>query len=261
MFSLLGIYVLDADVAVSSGSVIDALSRVGVSEEAVRSTLARMARRGLLARQREGRQVYLALTPRAARVLEDGHGRVWKTGAVNRQWDGTWTVVTFSLPDDRRRTRHELRSRLVWEGFGPLRSGQWIAAGARDVAGIVRELDLGDHVQVLAARSAPPTTDGWLVGHAFDTAAIARRYRAFVARWDVPHPLPHLPDDLARQLVLHTDWLQVVRQDPHLPAQHLPGDWPAIRADEVFRELATAYLATAASIAAEVIVTVVRRTG
>ena len=253
MLSFLGVYVLGAGVAVSSGSVIDVFNRVGVSEEAVRSTLARMVKRGLLTRQREGRRVYVGLTDRASDVLEDGQARVWKTGAVNRNWDGTWTVVSFSLPDTRRRERHELRSRLVWEGFGPLHNGQWIAAGPRPVDAVVAELGLDDHVTVLSARAIAPSADRDLVTRAFDTNAIAARYRAFVDRWGARAPLPGLPDDLARQLVLHTDWLQLVRQDPHLPAQLLPVDWPAIRADEIFRELAGAYDASSAAIAEAVL--------
>lgn len=46
---------------------------------------------------------------------------------------------------------------------------------------------------------------------------------------------------LARQLLLHTDWLRLIRQDPHLPVEHLPRDWPAIRAEQVFSTLARAY--------------------
>ncbi|SEF88869.1 phenylacetic acid degradation operon negative regulatory protein [Nonomuraea solani] len=241
MFSFLGIYVLGRGVAVYSGSVIDVFARLGLSEEAVRSTLTRMAKRGLLARHRRGRKTYFGLTAYAAEVLEDGRRRVWETGAVNRDWDGTWTLVGFSLPDSRRSTRHDLRSQLVWAGFGPLLGGMWIAPGAKDVSAMVAALGLHDHVTVLAARALKPTESADLVGRAFDTEQIAGRYRAFLDRWDTPRPLPSLPDDLARQLLLHTDWLQLVRQDPHLPAEHLPPDWPAIRAEQVFRSLARAY--------------------
>ncbi|MFC6084217.1 PaaX family transcriptional regulator [Sphaerisporangium aureirubrum] len=241
MFSFLGLYVLGRDVAVYSGSVIDVFARLGVSEEAVRSTLARMVKRNLLARHRRGRRVYFGLTPHAAEILADGRRRVWETGAVNRGWDGTWTLVGFSLPDSRRSTRHDLRSRLVWGGFGLLQSGLWIAPGERDVTGILASLELGDHVTVLTARAFKPTEAADLVSKAFDIEQIARRYRAFLAQWDVPRPLSSAPDDLARQLLLHTDWLQLVRQDPHLPTEHLPGDWPAIRAEQVFHTLAHEY--------------------
>ncbi|KAB8172883.1 PaaX family transcriptional regulator [Microbispora catharanthi] len=253
MFSFLGIYVLHRDIAVYSGSVIDVFARLGVSEEAVRSTLARMVKRNLLARHRQGRKVYFGLTPHAVEVLEDGRKRVWETGAVNRDWDGTWTLVGFSIPDSRRSTRHDLRSRLIWNGFGLLQSGLWIAPGVQDVTDVLASLDLGDHVTVLTARAFTPTEAADLVGKAFDIEQIAARYRAFLAQWDVPRPFPGAPDDLARQLLLHTDWLQLVRQDPHLPAEHLPRDWPAIQAEQTFQTLAQRYEPPAAELAATVL--------
>lgn len=251
MLSFLGLHVVERDTAVYSGSVIDVFARVGISEEAVRSTLTRMVNRGLLARHRRGRRVYFGLTSRAAAVLEDGKRRVWRTGAVNRDWDGNWTLVGFSLPDSRRSDRHDLRSRLVWAGFGPLQNGLWIAPGIKDVAALVE--DLGDHVNVFTARHTKPTESADLVHRAFDVAAIATRYHAFLSRWEPAAPLPALPDDLARQLVLHTDWLQLVRQDPHLPAEHLAADWPAIRAEQLFHRLATRYQETGGALATEVL--------
>lgn len=253
MFSFLGIYVLHRDVAVYSGSVIDVFARLDVSEEAVRSTLARMVKRNLLTRHRQGRKVYFGLTSHAVEVLGDGRRRVWETGAVNRDWDGTWTVVGFSLPDSRRSTRHDLRSRLIWNGFGLLQNGLWIAPGKKDVTDVIASLELGDHVTVLTASAFKPTEAADLVRKAFDIERIAGRYRAFLTQWDVPRPLPGAPDDLARQLLLHTDWLQLVRQDPHLPAEHLPPDWPAIRAEQVFQALAREYETRAAEHAAAVL--------
>jgi phenylacetic acid degradation operon negative regulatory protein len=250
MLSFLGIYALGRDTAIYSGSIIDVFERIDVSEEAVRSTLSRMAKRDLLVRHRRGRKVYVALTPRATAVLEDGHRRIWQTGAVNRSWNGSWTLVGFSLPDSRRNERHDLRSQLVWAGFGPLQNGLWIAPGEVDVVPIIEELGLRDAVTVMTAQTAKPTEAADLVDKAFDVAAIAARYDAFLRRWDTPGPAAEARDDLARQLMLHTDWLQLVRQDPHLPAEHLPDGWPAIRAEKVFHALADRYQPSAAEIAA-----------
>ncbi|MGP4016571.1 PaaX family transcriptional regulator [Saccharopolyspora sp. 5N708] len=246
MLSFLGIYVLGRGTAVYSGSIIDVFERVGVSEEAVRSTLTRMTNRGLLTRHRRGRRVYFGLTPHATGVLEDGERRIKDTGAVNRDWDGNWTLVSFSLPDSRRSDRHDLRSQLIWAGFGMLQNGLWIAPGIKDAASIVADLGLAENVTVFTAQQAEPTESADLVRRAFDTEAIATRYRAFLTRWDTPRPLPSAPDDLARQLVLHTDWLQLVRQDPHLPAEHLAPDWPAIQAERLFRKLERRYRPKAA---------------
>ncbi|WP_238412015.1 PaaX family transcriptional regulator [Saccharothrix deserti] len=253
MLSFLGLYLLDRDTAVYSGSVIDVFDRVGVSEEAVRSTLTRMVGRGLLTRQRLGRRVYFGLTGHATDVLRDGRRRIRETGAVNRAWDGTWTLVGFSLPDTRRGDRHDLRSQLLWAGFGMLQSGLWIAPGVRDAAGIVERLGLAANVTVFTAQHTKPTEAADLVHRVFDTEAIAARYHAFIARWETTDPLPALSDDLARQLVLHADWLQLMRQDPHLPVRLLDGDWPAIRAENLFHALDTRYHDTASALAADVI--------
>ncbi|MCO6003674.1 PaaX family transcriptional regulator [Actinoallomurus purpureus] len=240
MLSFFGIHVLGRQVALSSASIIDVLARAGVGEDAVRSTLTRMVRRDLLERHRRGRKMYFGLTPRAVEVLRDGHRRVWQTGAVNRAWDGTWTIVGFSLPDSWRRERHDLRSRLLWGGFGPLQSGMWAAPGRVDIAALVDGLGLEAHLKAFQGAAVEPTDAARLIDAAFDVAGIARRYQAFLARWDRPEPVAET-DDLARQLLLHTDWLDLVRRDPHLPAEHLPGDWPAVRAEKVFHSLAHRY--------------------
>ncbi|MEV6203273.1 PaaX family transcriptional regulator C-terminal domain-containing protein [Streptomyces sp. NPDC051771] len=242
MLSFFGIHVLGTGTALSSASVIDALARADVGEDAVRSTLTRMVGRGLLDRHRRGRRMYFSLTERAAAVLADGEERVRRTGAVNHAWDGTWTLVGFSLPESWRRERHDLRSRLVWAGFGPLQSGLWAAPGRVDVEPIAAELGLGDRIRAFHGQAAAPTEAGPLLRTAFDLDAIAADYRAFLARWGDDGPASaDARDDLGRQLLLHTDWLELVRRDPFLPAEHLPEQWPAEAAERTFRALSERY--------------------
>jgi phenylacetic acid degradation operon negative regulatory protein len=239
MLSFFGIHVLGRELAVASGSIIEVFARAGITEEAVRSTLGRMVNRGLLERHRRGRKMYFGPTPRAVQVLRDGHDRIWRTGAVNRDWDGQWTLVGFSLPEACRRERHDLRSRLLWGGFGPLQNGLWVAPGGGvDVAALAGDLGVDAQLKVFRGQVAEPTEVREVLEAAFDVPGIAARYRAFLERWDAPEPAPEPADDLARQLLLHTGWLELVRRDPHLPAAHLPEDWPAVRAEEVFRGLA-----------------------
>jgi phenylacetic acid degradation operon negative regulatory protein len=223
---------------VATSSVIDVLDRVGISEHATRSTLSRMARRDLLHRTRSGRQVYVGLTLRSREILRDGEARVWRAGAVNTQWDGTWTLLGFSLPDSWQRQRHALRSRLLWAGFGPLQGGLWIAPSGVDHVGVLGDdLEAGGHLKVFTATAVPPTDVDALVRDAWDIEALAARYREFLHRWEQPSRRPRLPDGLASRLVLRTEWLQVIRRDPRLPVQHLPQDWPAEQAQQLFRGL------------------------
>jgi phenylacetic acid degradation operon negative regulatory protein len=237
LLTFFGGYLLGRGVHIATSSVIDVLDRVGVSEHATRSTLSRMARRDLLHRTRRGRQVYVGLTWRSREILRDGESRVWRAGAVNTQWDGTWTLLGFSLPDSWQRQRHALRSRLLWAGFGPLQGGLWIAPSSVDLRVLGDDLEAGGHLKVFTATATPPTDVDALVRDAWDLGALAARYRGFLERWEEPSRRPRLPDGLASQLVLQTDWLQVIRRDPRLPVQHLPVDWPAEQAQQLFRAL------------------------
>ncbi|MFD0689336.1 PaaX family transcriptional regulator [Actinomadura fibrosa] len=249
MLTYLGNYVLGRDIAVFSGSLIAAFARLGVGEHAVRSTLTRMVGRGLLARHRAGRRMHFGLTARSEAVLRDGEERVWRRGVLNTDWDGCWTVLAFSLPESWQRVRHDLRARLAWAGFGSLGNGTWIAPSRVDVRPIVAGLRLDGRVKVFAGPAEAPTNVPGMLREAFDLEALASGYRAFLARWDRPAPLPHAPDDLARYLWMTTEWLQLVRRDPRLPVEHLPAGWPAVRGQHVLLELRDRYEAPARRLA------------
>jgi phenylacetic acid degradation operon negative regulatory protein len=233
LLTFCAVHVLGREEAVFSGSFVEVLARVDIGEHAARSTLARMTRRGLLMRHRRGKRVYFGLSPRAVAVLADGAERLWRQGAVNRGWDGHWTLLGFSLPETRRADRHLLRSRLLWAGFGMLQNGLWIAPSTVDVERVLGELDVVDHIRVFRGRALAPTDTAEMVRGIWDLESLAARYRQFLDRWDTPHPLPDAADDLTRQLLLLTEWLLLVRNDPHLPLEHLPADWPAVRAEHV----------------------------
>jgi len=239
MLAFFGNHVLEeGDLGVYSGSIIDVLGRVGVGEQAVRSTLTRMVNRGLLQRQREGRKMFFGLTPQATRVLIDGRTRIWEQGAVNDDWDGSWTLLGFSLPDSWKRQRHDLRSRLTWSGFGALYSGLWIAPGEVDVSAVVAELGLTAHVKIFHARAAEVTDIEQMISDTWDLESIAARYVTFDKRWS--DRLGHTPDadPIATRLLLVSEWLRTIRTDPRLPSRHLPPAWPARTAQETFNTVA-----------------------
>ena len=246
LLMLFGDYLLDRELCVFSGSVIDVCGRLGISSHAARSTLTRMVGRGLLRRQRDGRRMYFGLTERSTALLRDGRERIWHAGAVNDQWDGTWTLLSFSLPESWQRQRHDLRSQLAWAGFGPLQGGLWIAPGEVAADQIVSSLGLDAHARVFHSRAGSRTDIGVMVGDAYDLPALAAAYTGFLARWDGPPPLG---DPLAARLTLVAEWLHAIRRDPRVPVEHLPPDWPAVRAQKLFRELESGYEQPARAVA------------
>jgi phenylacetic acid degradation operon negative regulatory protein len=235
VFTLLAEHLLDRDIALCSGSFIEVLGRVGIGEHATRSTLARMVGRGLLERRRHGRKIYFRMTARCVAILENGRRRIWETGAVNTREAEPWTVLMFSLPEDWRRKRYDLRSRLTWAGFGPLQNGVWLAPAEVDVRDIIEELELTAYVRAFELRPVAPTDPAAVIRETFDLNALATRYRDFTTTWA---PAQNgVPDPLVLTLRLSTQWLRIIRDDPRVPVHLLPASWPAIGAQQLFRTL------------------------
>jgi phenylacetic acid degradation operon negative regulatory protein len=252
VFTLLAEHLLERERAVFSGSFIQVLGRLGIGEHATRSTLSRMARRGLLARQRSGKKIYFRMTPRCRAILEDGRERIWHTGAVAIAPAGRWTLLSFSLPDAWQRRRYQLRVRLSWAGLGPLQSGLWLAPSEIDVGPILRELDLLDRVQVFHGEPAPEVDAASVIRRAFDLDALAEGYRVFLAQWGGRRARQEA-DPLSLTLRLSTQWLRTIHDDPRLPLALLPPDWPAIEAQAVFRNLHAAHRLASEAMARELL--------
>jgi phenylacetic acid degradation operon negative regulatory protein len=238
LLTFFGDYALDGDVLVAAGSVLDVLGRVGIGEHAARATLTRMVRRDLLRREVRGRRAYFGPTEHGRRIMLDGRSRVQDGDIVTRHWDGTWTVVGFSMPESWQRERHDLRSRLQWAGFGMVQAGLWVAPRRVDLAVVLEDSELGEYVRAFEAAPVGPTEPARLIAEAYDLPALAARYTGFAARW-TPFDNDGAPpaDPVSRRVVLTTDWLQTVRDDPRLPREFLPGDWPAIHAEMLFRRV------------------------
>src|SRR3989337_3627973 len=100
IFNILGDYVNPAGGTVWTGALLEVLKVLGVGERAARSTLSRMKRNGWLEAHRKGRRSLYQVTPRTRELLEEGTQRLF--GPRPEAWDGTWSVITYSLPGERR---------------------------------------------------------------------------------------------------------------------------------------------------------------
>ena len=235
LLAFLGMHLLWRPIAISGASIVDVFGWLEVGPAATRSLLARMTDRGLLERHKVGRKTYYSLTESGTSLLENGSKKVWR-GVGDADWDGLWTSVAISVPEDSRHLRHRARSRLNWAGFGTTPSGLWVAPRRHDVAAILgsdfAEVDL----TVMVGRVMPPTTDETLVTSAFDLSEISTRYTEFIARWhDIDMSTSSREFAFGTRIRLQAEWLSITRTDPLLPTQLLPNAWPAGDAERLFR--------------------------
>jgi len=240
VFSLFGEYLLGRADPVWVGGLIELLAPFGLSENAVRTALSRMSRKGWLETERRGRRAFYRLSPRGRRLLEEGAERIYHPPR-DEPWDGAWRLVVYSIPEEERELRDRFRKRLAWLGLGSLGGGLWITP--HDVTGpvdaIADELGIRDRVEAFRAEHLGFSDAGRLVSRAWNLEAIEDRYEAFVERFE---PIVNEPPGTAerayvRRLELIHAWREFPLVDPYLPRELLPGDWAGDRAARLFDRL------------------------
>jgi phenylacetic acid degradation operon negative regulatory protein len=108
-------------------ALVTLLGEFGISHQGSRTAISRLVHRGLLEFNRARGTGGYQLTSYADEVIRDGLRRISQFGNSSKDWDGEWTLVTFSIPESQRHLRHMLRTRLRWLGFAPLYNGIWVS--------------------------------------------------------------------------------------------------------------------------------------
>ncbi|AGL19062.1 PaaX family transcriptional regulator C-terminal domain-containing protein [Actinoplanes sp. N902-109] len=239
--TLVADYTLRTRAALPSASIVALLEEAGIGSGAARTAISRLSRSRILESSRDGRHSSYRLTTAAAAELSAGGAWIARFGTRAEPWDGYWTLVSFSFPQEERGRRRALRGQLRWLGFAPLYDALWVSPDAPNP--IVKErlttTTLGAmtmfracHVDLATPANRNPI-DAW------DVAAIARHYDAFIGRWQ-----PMLPRISAGSVAgaaavrARTEIMDAYRLfpviDPELPIELLPAGWPRARARAVF---------------------------
>jgi phenylacetic acid degradation operon negative regulatory protein len=240
LLTLLGDYWWQRTESLPSATLVALLAEFGVSDSAARAALSRLTRRRLLVTSKYGRRTFVRLSDRAAEILDEGARRIFSFGQYTHAWDGMWSLVAFSIPEDNRPARDALRKQLRWLGFAPLYDGIWVAPRdhAKDVADILADLGIST-ATTFRASAVPGIGPDGSPQHAWDLDDLQRRYDDFIAQARTLReralagrisPVEAL---VARTRVMD-EWRAFPALDPDLPRELLPDGWPRSAARELF---------------------------
>ncbi|MFC2005077.1 PaaX family transcriptional regulator C-terminal domain-containing protein [Chloroflexota bacterium] len=246
ILTLYGDYVLPRGGEIGIGSLIRLLSNFGVSELAIRSAVSRMCRGGLLKVRQVGKKSYYSLTQDGHSFLTKGAHRIFQR--KNTHWDGTWNIVTYSIPERRRQTRHELRVELNWMGYGALSEATWISPYdlTKEVKTLLHRLNIEEYVRIFNASHQVGTDPGKIISHCWDLDRIHCKYSDFLTEYR-----PKLEGHLKRlqtgetiepsecfvaRFNLINEYRKLPFFDPDLPLELLPKDWLRPQAAALFDE-------------------------
>ena len=246
VFTLYGDYIRYRGGEAWTGSLIELLGLLGMSEQAVRSTLSRMSRKGWLRSRRVGNNSFYSLTPKSIKLLEEGAQRIFQLRAD--EWDGRWCLLIYSIPEKKRHLRNKLREKLTWLGYATLNHATWISPRILqdELDDLLDSLKIRDHVEIFCAEHLGFSANREVVARCWNLEGLNRTYADFIAKYE-----PLLNGHKARlaeengldpsecfvqRFTLVHEYRSVPYVDPNLPAELLPDDWLGDKALQLFRE-------------------------
>lgn len=254
--TLFGLYARERQNWLSVAAVVKLMSEVGVDGPAVRSSISRLKRRGVLESHKRGGTAGYSLSASALDVLAAGDIRIFKRSRATVE-DG-WLLVVFSVPESERDKRHALRTTLTKLGFGTVTPGVWVAPGnlTREARERISRLDLASYVDLFTADyhafgDLRSKIRGW-----WDLDELAALYEDFLRRY---RPIRGQVGSLSPRKALQayvpmlTRWRRLPYLDPGLPLALLPRGWKGATAEDLFDELNNALSGPAAGYAQRII--------
>lgn len=240
LVTLLGdFWSVDRDPVPSAG-LVRLLGAFDIAPANARATLSRLTQSGMLERTKVGRRTSYAPTEHATRLLQRGARRIFASDD-GVEWDGTWTLVAFSLPLDDGDLRRLLRARLRWLTFWPIYDATWVTPHDRLESAREQLEELAINDALLLRTADVILLPGGLrrLEDAWQLEALAGAYADYLARYTSLHQRAVAgkvaPEEaLVRRTELVDDWRALVRDDPDLPAAFLPERFARDEARELF---------------------------
>ncbi|MGZ4740689.1 MAG: PaaX family transcriptional regulator, partial [Ilumatobacteraceae bacterium] len=225
--------------ALPSAALVDLLAEFDVNQSGARAALSRLSIRGLLVGTKDGRNTFYRVADTFRHVLPYGPIHTFAFAKPKPDWDGLWTMVAFTVPEDQRRLRPMLRGRLQSLGFAPLYDGLWVSPHPPET-----ELDIALKIAppqsctVIRATELPAATR-LSVASAWNLHELGESYEEFIGTFrPVLRRLESGRISTTEALVVRTRatyrWFVFAVTDPDLPEALLPRRWPRAAAHELF---------------------------
>ncbi|MDR6867089.1 phenylacetic acid degradation operon negative regulatory protein [Microbacterium resistens] len=227
--------------------VYDLAEALGIDAQPVRLAIRRIEAAGIARQEGRGRAGTLVRTARGPRKDPVTAGRLRRARAlehVGDGWDGHWRLTSFSLPEERRADRDALRSALARFGGVTISPALYLSFS-----------DPRPPILAYGGLPDPRVVDVMIVAEAarIDIAGLTDPADILARYWDLPaaalayeqaeraiavaeaSPVPTSPvARAAAALLLSEPFAQALADDPLIPAELLPADWPPRRVRERF---------------------------
>ncbi len=245
IFTLYGDYISHYGSKIWIGSLIRLLNEFGHNDQSVRAAISRMSKQGWVQSEKIGNKSYYSLTARGQKRIDEAAKRIFKLAP--EKWDGKWRMFMYTIPEEIRNVRDELRKELVWSGFGMLSSSCWISANnlEKQVFDLVEKYDIESYVDFFIAEYSGPHENNRLVNKSWDIEEINGKYQVFISEYSQKYIIDknkiqkgNMSDAecfVERTKLVH-EYRKFLFVDPGLPEELLPEKWLGNHAAALFSD-------------------------
>nr|WP_271213093.1 PaaX family transcriptional regulator C-terminal domain-containing protein [Rhodococcus wratislaviensis]GLK40030.1 PaaX family transcriptional regulator [Rhodococcus wratislaviensis] len=240
LVTVLGTYFFGQRKAIPSAFLVRVLEEFDVTEIGARNGLSRVTKRGLLEVTKPGRSTYYRLSDSAHEHHAERLSEIVNFGDRTTAWDGTWSIVMFSVAEKNRSQRHRIRHRLGAMRFAPLYDGVWVRPGPPPLPlrTTLKSLELQKATVISGAR----VEEYFGLGDpilSYSVGDLEQRYETFIATFGpllerVEAGSVGAAEALVQRTTVMQQWRYFPDHDSLLPAEILPPEWPLRPARDIF---------------------------
>ncbi len=183
IFTLYGDYIRHYGNKIWIGSLIKLLNEFGHNDQAVRAAISRMLKQGWVESEKIGNKSFYYLSENGANRIEEAAGRIFKLKP--EKWDGKWRILMYTIPEEIRSIRDELRKELVWSGFGTFSNSCWVSPNQLDkqVYDLMEKYEIKEYIDFFQADYKGPHDNQRLIEKSWDLHDINEKYQWFISEY------------------------------------------------------------------------------
>ncbi|MEW5549772.1 phenylacetic acid degradation operon negative regulatory protein PaaX [Peribacillus frigoritolerans] len=245
IFTIYGDYIRNYGSKIWIGSLIRLLKEFGHNEQGVRVAVSRMVKQGWIQSEKQGNKSYYFLTGRGVQRMDEAANRIYKMKP--NEWDGKWRILMYTIPEDKRQLRDDLRKELLWSGFGSFSSGCWISPNdlEKQINRLIEKYDIDEYVDFFISEYKGPKENQSLVEKSWQLEEIENKYEEFIEKYSkqfIVHQSIISRGEMsdADCFVERTNLVHEYRKflfiDPGLPKELLPSKWNGNHAALLFSQ-------------------------
>lgn len=244
--TVIGSYLRDIGGWIAVADLVRFLEALDIPAPRTRTALVRVKQKGLLVNETRDRTAGYRIQDDAVPMLARGDRRIYHPRFMEP--GDPWCLLSFSIPEENRSLRHQLRRRLYWIGCGTVAPALWICPAflVDEVEEILDDVGLRRHATSFITQD--PRTAGTLaeaVAQWWDLDAIRELHEDFTRRAGplIDGGSEEKGDEgaFAAYMTSIDTWRIIPYLDPGLSLTLLPADWPGVRSVELFAAIGETY--------------------